>query len=157
MRSILFSFLAVIIFLLPNTNFSRAESHKELLESFKNIKIPNTDINFGKRQSYPNQVPPIGPLMNRSLANTYRLNAITKKKQIFSIFLKIHLLDCQALGATKLPYLKSKLDQVQNLIEVGNYYLDIVPQLAIRYYKNSSELSNKLRMNVNLEECIDLR
>ena len=80
-----------------------------------------------------------------------------RRKQIFSIFLKIHLLDCQALGATKLPYLKSKLDQVQNLIEVGNYYLDIVPQLAIRYYKNSSELSNKLRMNVNLEECIDLR
>ena len=92
MRSILFSFLAVIFFLLPNTNFSRAESHKEILESFENIKIPNTDVNFGKRQSYPNQVPPIGPLMNRSLANTHRINAITKKKQIFSIFHKIHLL-----------------------------------------------------------------
>ncbi|MAW34441.1 MAG: hypothetical protein CMK56_08540 [Proteobacteria bacterium] len=157
MHSILFSFLAFIIFMVPNINFSRAESNKETLESFKNIKIPNTDINFGKRQSYPDQVPPIGPLMNRSIANTYRLNAITKKKQIFAILHKIPLLDCDALGATTLPHLKGKLDQVQNLIDVGNYYFNIVPQLAIRYYKNSSELSNQIKIKVNLEECTDLK
>ena len=88
--------------MVPNINSSRAESNMETLESFKNIKIPNTDINFGKRQSYPNQVPPIGPLMNRSIANTYRVNAITKKKKIFSILHKIHLLGCDALGVTTL-------------------------------------------------------
>ena len=115
-----------------------------LLESLNSVDIPDTDVNFGELQSAPNNPPPIGPLLHRYYAKKQRTLVVSNRDDAISLYEKFMSMKCERMNQEQLSKMEYLLQESLTLFTKGEAYFNTVPQISIRFYKESHDLLKRV-------------
>ena len=111
-----------------------------LEEILADIEIPTSDVNFGTLQSEPGTSPPIGPLLQRYYAKKQRSLVIDSRDYAISIYRNFESEACEPIDYSQLSRAHDLIKESIILFNKGELYFNTIPQISIRFYKQSYDL-----------------
>ncbi len=109
-------------------------------EILADIEIPISDVNFGTLQSEPGASPPLGPLLQRYYAQKHRSLVIDSRDRAISIYRNLESETCGQKDHSQLSRAHNLVQESMILFNKGELYINTIPQISVRFYKQSYDL-----------------
>lgn len=108
------------------------------------IPIPDTDVNFGEKQSLSHRPPPTGPLLHRAFAQRWKDSFEANAAKAGATIARAGSGDCGNRAQRNAAGWQDVLDSAYKEAARGELKQDTVPQIAARHYMRASNMADKL-------------